>query len=102
MDDIALMQEIAEALGKELLGRPVPQMGISTTASAPGSDPGNSSSKSQIPCHFGGWPGRVSRPLKPCCSVQLRNPLPRAIGYRLGRHSLKVEELGSTPTGATS
>jgi len=37
MDDIALMQEIAEALGKELLGRPVPQMGISTAASAPGS-----------------------------------------------------------------
>ena len=102
MDDIALMQEIAEALGKELLGRPVPQMGISTTASAPGSDPGNSSSKSRIPCHFGGWPGRVSRPLKPCCSVRLRNPLPRAIGYRLGRHSLKVEELGSTPTGATN
>jgi hypothetical protein len=40
--------------------------------------------------------------LKPCCSVRLRNPLPRAIGYRLGRHSLKVEELGSTPTGATN
>ena len=40
--------------------------------------------------------------MKPCCSVRLRNPLPRAIGYRLGRHSLKVEELGSTPTGATN
>ena len=81
MDDIALMQEIAEALGKELLGRPVPQMGISTTASAPGSDPGDSSSKSRIPCHFGGWPGRVSRPLKPCCSV--RTPKSASTRHRL-------------------
>ena len=57
MDDIALMQEIAEALGKELLGRPVPQMEISTTASAPGSDPGDSSSNLESPAISADGPG---------------------------------------------
>jgi hypothetical protein len=53
MDDIALMQETP----RRWLGGPVPQMGISTAANAPGSDPGDSSSNLESPAISADGPG---------------------------------------------
>ena len=39
-DKIEEMQRIADALGEELLGAPMPKMGIGRPATAPGPDPG--------------------------------------------------------------
>ena len=49
MDDIALMQKIAEALGEELLGRPVPPMGVGLPEKMSGSEPEEAEAASAPP-----------------------------------------------------
>jgi len=49
MDDIKRMQEIAEALGEELLGRPVRMMGVGLPAKTSGSEPEEAEAASAPP-----------------------------------------------------
>jgi hypothetical protein len=49
MDDVKRMLEIAEALGEELLGRPVPMMGIVLPEKMSGSEPEEAEAASAPP-----------------------------------------------------
>ena len=56
-EKIEEMQRIAAELGEELLGAPVPRMGIGRPATAPGSEPGEEGAAPSSPANAADSPG---------------------------------------------